>query len=254
MKKKNVNDWMNFTLIELLIVISIIAILASMLLPALNKAREKAKAAKCISNMKQLGSGFGMYFGDNNDWVPQPMATNGTTYNSQWDWLLRTYVGLPTSAVYAGGNYPNGEKSVYHCPAGRVYNNAVCRGYAINLNLSSATGLYAKISRCKQTSKLVLMSELCCRWNDATSPYGDLALFGTYSNGETMWGGETRTGTNSTAIEIAWRHNNKCNILSAAGDVKTLGPLPRAPYDQTLFWTYGVNKKLDFLLWGGWPD
>ena len=59
-----------FTLIELLVVVAIIAILAAMLLPTLNRARQAAKKAACLQNLKNLGMAFTMYVGENNSWFP----------------------------------------------------------------------------------------------------------------------------------------------------------------------------------------
>ncbi len=79
----------NFTLIELLIVVAIIAILAGMLLPALNQARGKAQAISCNGNIKQMGMFHTLYAQDWNDYFPTPYLSYRTGTGAEWYYQMK---------------------------------------------------------------------------------------------------------------------------------------------------------------------
>ena len=143
-----------FTLIELLVVIAIIAILAAMLLPALNKAKEKANAASCLNNLKQWGGATQMFAVDNADLLPQDGTPNGTSVNAGWYVDLPQVLGLApyrdqpwrTNAAADPG------RTIWICPSNtRRSNGNNLFHYCLNEHVNeTGTGNQVKLSSIRQ--------------------------------------------------------------------------------------------------------
>ncbi len=148
-----------FTLIELLVVIAIIAILASLLLPALSRAKEKARAVACLNNLKQWGTATHLFAGDNQDFLPKDGTPNGTSVDEGWYIDLPRVLGLPTyrEMPWRTNATIDPGRSIWICPANPRRSN--CNNlfhYCLNEHVNgSGAGNQVKLSSIRQPTRVV---------------------------------------------------------------------------------------------------
>ena len=229
----------SFTLIELLVVIAIIAILAGMLLPALNSARKKARFASCANNFKTVGLGMQLYSADWDDHLPKNIGENSDP-KKFWTINIATYINQQLEAGWL-----TKKTKVYSCPENAA-NRKNSEGYdfmrggnkrimATNWMLDGGGSyptaaayshlkgkIYAKISKFKKSPSLVRHV---------------FAYQGNYTAGF--------TGGSAPTCELKFPHQGeRANLLFADGHVGILTQKEyNEDFDKVDFWSHN----------GQWP-
>jgi prepilin-type N-terminal cleavage/methylation domain-containing protein/prepilin-type processing-associated H-X9-DG protein len=226
-----------FTLIELLVVITIIAILASTLSPALQRAREQAKIAACLNNLKQIGIYTALYVEESSDYLP----LNGWAQNPVYKMNV-TYFFFDAGIIKKQMDTDTGQAYEFICPKIReykperssnpgtfcTYSWSILCGYWDGTTWAS---LPRKLGSIKNPSQAVIGGDAGMYWDTGINKYRLEANtgYGPYSQNT---GAIATDQSGGILIGISgYVHNGRCNVLHADGHVESM----KGPPDPTPF-------------------
>jgi prepilin-type N-terminal cleavage/methylation domain-containing protein/prepilin-type processing-associated H-X9-DG protein len=218
MKNINPQNRLAFTLIELLTVIAIIGILASILIPVVGRVRDSAKASVCLSNLRQVGLAAMVYALDNNDKLPDA----GAGQDPQWARTLSAYISLPVTQ----------SASIFVCPGALLpveessNPNDVVVTYGMHAGLMPRGQPAVALGQIERPTEVILAADMCQDPNNrgwTPNSIEQPSVFVSQSGGR---GGSIdldafiSTATDHDNGNNAWmryRHNGSVNVVRADG-------------------------------------
>jgi len=235
------SDRSSFTLIELLVVIAIIVILASMLLPALGRARQAAQKSACVSNLKQIGVASLQYANDNNDWLPCDTGdTSGHNYYG-WSTKIADQLNIPfsmtkKSAMLCPANADKASEFGSFSPIDSNQRNHVHYNYGWNMMITDRPLINIPAGIHYRTKCTARLPQMTGRRTVLVGDKVKLDLQFIYSR------------TTDYLSTIAFPHNRLANFLFIDGSVSSKNYM-QLPQEQgmaawTLFWVPGKNAPL----------
>lgn len=222
-----------FTLIELLLVIAIIAILASMLLPALNNARKNVKTIQCISQLRQTMQGCLLYETDFDGRILAYEKTTGLSWvklMSRQKYLNRKVAICPNTKKYKGGNLD--DETYSYCYGMGNYRYALLRephfGGGYYYDTVNGWGFNSK--RVKQPSKLAVLADTVYYSGSTKAGIGcyQFELMGFTESGE---------------VGVYLAHRNKANIAFLDGHIETLSFAALYPWPTRIIFVIAENLE-----------